>query len=237
MNINPLYGVIYDREPRALPAQLSRETASILFVGTQCNFSHSLISVTDRELGDLAVATALSLHELREILRAAIGHPALIVLDEPTMRNLGADDRAYLMGLTDIALAVAFSSSGYGTACYHDAQLRQRGASIFPLDMRLDVWLSVIRMVAHGGNYIAPEIIAPVAPPTAHGAEPVDEIGLTQRQHDVMRLVADGRSNKQIAAELDLSIHTVKLHLRNANLRLGAHNRTEAAMRYRAPQA
>lgn len=234
MNINPLYGVIHDRESKALPAQLLRNSASILFVGNHCNFSHSLMSVTDRELGDLTLATALSLHELRDIIESAPGQPALIVLDEPTMRNLGPDDRAYLIGLSDIALAIAFTSSGYGTACYHDAQLRQRGASIFPLDMRLDVWLSVIRMVAHGGNYIAPEIIAP---PAAPATEPLDEIGLTQRQHDVMRLVADGRSNKQIAAELDLSIHTVKLHLRNANLRLGAHNRTEAAMRYRAPQA
>lgn len=237
MNINPLYGVIYDREPIALPVRLSRESASILFVGNQCNFSHSLISVTDRELGDLTVATVPSFYELRGRVETAPRRPALIVLDEPTMRGLAPDDRAFLMDLDDIALAIAFSSTGYGAACYHDLQLRQRGTSVFPLDMRLDVWLSVIKMVAYGGNYIAPEIIAPFAAPIPPAADPTEDVGLTQRQHDVMRLVADGRSNKQIAAELELSIHTVKLHLRNANLRLGAHNRTEAAMRYRAPPA
>ena len=57
---------------------------------------------------------------------------------------------------------------------------------------------------------------------------------LTEREIDVLRLVADGQSNKRIALSLGLSVHTVKLHLRNASLRLGAHNRTEAAMRYRA---
>lgn len=236
MELSPPYRLTGDGHAQKLTERLSRASASILFVGNQCNFSHSLISVTDHELGDLTVATLPSADELRDLIDAAVRPPALIVLDEPALRGLSSDDRAYLMALTDIALAIAFSSSGYGAACYLDAQLRQRGASIFPLNMRLDVWLSVIKLVAHGGNYIAPEIIAPATPLAAAPADPAEEIGLTQRQHDVMRLVADGRSNKQIAAELDLSIHTVKLHLRNANLRLGAHNRTEAAMRYRAPQ-
>ncbi|MCJ1902690.1 LuxR C-terminal-related transcriptional regulator, partial [Paracoccus versutus] len=75
-----------------------------------------------------------------------------------------------------------------------------------------------------------------ILPRPAAGLPPPvpDELGLTQRQQDVLRLVADGQSNKRIALSLGLSVHTVKLHLRNASLRLGAHNRTEAAMRYRA---
>src|SRR5690606_26408932 len=104
---------------------------------------------------------------------------------------------------------------------------------LFPRNVRLDVWLSVVKLVAHGGNYIPPEIMATAPAATPPGAAG-DETGLTQRQHDVLRLVADGQSNKRIALMLGLSVHTVKLHLRNASQRLGAHNRTDAAMRYRA---
>lgn len=64
--------------------------------------------------------------------------------------------------------------------------------------------------------------------------DPNEDICLTQRQIDVLRLVADGQPNKRIADQLGLSVHTVKLHLHNACLRLGARNRTEAAMRFRA---
>ncbi|WP_313350639.1 response regulator transcription factor [Paracoccus sp. (in: a-proteobacteria)] len=214
-----------------LPGQPARRTAEVLLIGTQCNFSHNLIAATSQELGHITVAAAPSFHDFRSLAELTHEQPTLLVLDEPTMRGLTKDDRTYLLGLAEVALAVAFCTGAFGRACYEDEELRQRMTSIFPLNCRLDVWLSVIKLVAHGGNYILPEIISPagiVAPVPA-----TDELGLTRRQHDVLRLVADGQSNKRIASALGLSVHTVKLHLRNANLRLGAHNRTEAAMRYR----
>jgi PAS domain S-box-containing protein len=55
--------------------------------------------------------------------------------------------------------------------------------------------------------------------------------GLTPRQSDVMRLLATGRSVKEIARELDLGIGTVKSHLAKAYRILGARNRTEAMLR------
>ncbi len=54
--------------------------------------------------------------------------------------------------------------------------------------------------------------------------------GLTRREIDVLRLVADGRSNKQIARELCVIDQCVKNHLHNAMLKLGAGNRVEAIL-------
>jgi DNA-binding CsgD family transcriptional regulator len=59
-------------------------------------------------------------------------------------------------------------------------------------------------------------------------ATPAPE-GLTAREAEVLRLVAAGRSNKQIAAELVLSVHTVERHLANAYAKIGARNRADAA--------
>jgi two-component system nitrate/nitrite response regulator NarL len=57
-------------------------------------------------------------------------------------------------------------------------------------------------------------------------------IDLTQREHDVLRLVVKGLSNKLIADELDIADHTAKFHVLNAIKKLRAGNRTRAAVIY-----
>jgi len=52
---------------------------------------------------------------------------------------------------------------------------------------------------------------------------------LTSRELEILRLLADGRSNRQIARRLRLSPHTIKFHLSNVYRKLGVTNRTEAA--------
>ena len=51
---------------------------------------------------------------------------------------------------------------------------------------------------------------------------------LTRREQSVLRLVAQGLSNKEIASELGISTHTVKYHLASLLAKLGVHSRTEA---------
>jgi DNA-binding CsgD family transcriptional regulator len=65
---------------------------------------------------------------------------------------------------------------------------------------------------------------APATPPSA----PVDSL-LSSRELDVLRLIAAGRSNLQIADELVLSVNTVQRHVSNILIKTGAANRTEAA--------
>ena len=55
---------------------------------------------------------------------------------------------------------------------------------------------------------------------------------LTQREHEVLGLLSKGHPDKEIADELGISIHTVHEHVRNVFEKLGAHNRTEAAVKF-----
>ncbi|MER7901329.1 response regulator transcription factor [Streptomyces sp. NPDC096046] len=73
-----------------------------------------------------------------------------------------------------------------------------------------------VRLLRH---LTAPERKAPAELPPA----------LTDRELDVVRLVALGRTNAEIAAELYVSLSTVKTHLSSAQLKLGARNRVEIA--------
>ena len=53
--------------------------------------------------------------------------------------------------------------------------------------------------------------------------------GLTPRQLQVIRRVAEGRTNREIAAELYLSVRTVDMHVRHSLIALGCRSRTDAA--------
>jgi DNA-binding CsgD family transcriptional regulator len=54
------------------------------------------------------------------------------------------------------------------------------------------------------------------------------ELSLTDRERDVLRLLGEGLGNREIAAILGLSDHTVKFHLHSVFAKLGAESRTEA---------
>jgi ATP/maltotriose-dependent transcriptional regulator MalT len=67
-------------------------------------------------------------------------------------------------------------------------------------------------------------------PPGGSDRDPPIE-ALTAREHDVLALLADGISNRDIAARLDISEHTVKFHLASIFGKLGVSTRTEAVQR------
>ncbi|MOA42071.1 Response regulator protein VraR [compost metagenome] len=54
---------------------------------------------------------------------------------------------------------------------------------------------------------------------------------LTKRERDVLKLIAQGYSNQQIADALFISLHTVKTHAQRVNAKLGVARRTQAVVR------
>jgi DNA-binding NarL/FixJ family response regulator len=60
---------------------------------------------------------------------------------------------------------------------------------------------------------------------------PRNDVGLTQREREVLREIAAGRTNKQIARSLDVALSTVKCHVRGILDKLDADSRTQAALR------
>jgi DNA-binding NarL/FixJ family response regulator len=84
-----------------------------------------------------------------------------------------------------------------------------------------DELLMAIRTVHRGQRYISPEI-------GRHLAEHVHNSTLSARELEVLQHVLKGSSNKAIADALDLSEHTVNVHVRNVLDKLGVGSRTEA---------
>jgi DNA-binding NarL/FixJ family response regulator len=81
--------------------------------------------------------------------------------------------------------------------------------------------VNTIRIIHAGGRRIPNEIAQEIA------GHALDD-GLSEREIDVLRRVARGRSNKVIADELAISEHTVKNHLKSILSKLNASDRTHA---------
>ena len=84
-----------------------------------------------------------------------------------------------------------------------------------------DELVNAMRTVLRGDCHLSPPIAAKLV--ESLNAEP-----LTAREADVLSLVTQGLCNKHIAAQLDISVGTVKTHLRSAFSKLGVRSRTEA---------
>jgi len=72
---------------------------------------------------------------------------------------------------------------------------------------------------------------APDVGPFAPDAAQLARLGITPREHEVLQLIADGMSNREIAERLSVSEHTVKTHASRLLGKLGARRRTEAVQR------
>jgi DNA-binding NarL/FixJ family response regulator len=81
--------------------------------------------------------------------------------------------------------------------------------------------LDTIRAVHAGKKRVFPEVAAELAEHAADDA-------LTLREIDVLRLIAGGNANKEIAAQLSITEETVKGHVKNILAKLGANDRTHA---------
>jgi DNA-binding NarL/FixJ family response regulator len=90
--------------------------------------------------------------------------------------------------------------------------------------------VSAIRAVVRGGLVLDPKVARDAlqesgAPAAAGAADDYD--ALTDREKQVLKLVAEGRSNKEVADELNVSVKTAMSHREHVMLKLGLHNRTE----------
>jgi DNA-binding NarL/FixJ family response regulator len=100
-----------------------------------------------------------------------------------------------------------------------------------------EVLLSALRLVLSGGVYLPPEVLrhSPVPaiasrPAAAASGVGYRDLGLTERQAQVLALVVQGKPNKIICRELNLAEGTVKIHVTAILKALGVTNRTQAVI-------
>jgi NarL family two-component system response regulator LiaR len=137
-------------------------------------------------------------------------------------------------GLATLA-RVAELGMGIHTVVLSDAEDPRRieaafaaGASVYCVKTaEADDLAAAIRQAFQSSVYFANGHTSPAAPVDA--TPPEDEPGLTKREVEILRLVAEGHSNSQLAKMLWVTEQTVKFHLSNIYRKLEVANRTEAS--------
>jgi DNA-binding NarL/FixJ family response regulator len=102
-------------------------------------------------------------------------------------------------------------------------------------DATLEDLVRTIRSVAEGAHVLPPQMTSTLFSQIARVAvasgrpEALNAVRMTTRERQVINLIAEGLGNKQIAARLHISIHTVKSHVRNVMEKLALHTRLQIA--------
>jgi DNA-binding NarL/FixJ family response regulator len=182
------------------------------------------------ELPDLKVVLAATSCEA-EMLRKT--NPRVVLLDvglqdknslrlAETVRKEMADARVIVMDLLPVHEEIAeFVNAGVAGFILKDATFED--------------FVGTIRSVADGAQVLPPRMTSTLFSQIAHvavkrGREAVlDGVRMTQREHEVIGLIAVGLSNKEIAQRLNIATDTVKSHVRNVMDKLALHSRLQIA--------
>ena len=120
---------------------------------------------------------------------------------------------------------------------YEDlVQFVNAGVSGFVMkDATLEDLVSTVRSVAQGGQVLPPQMATTLFARIATDAvvrgrpEALDAVRMTPREREVINLIAEGLSNKEIATRLEIATDTVKSHVRNVMEKLMLHTRLQIA--------
>lgn len=160
--------------------------------------------------------------------------PDVVLMDisMPIMNGIdSAREIKKILSDTKIIMLTSFSNKEQVMASFYS------GANAYCLkNIKTDRLVSVINSVVQGAMWIDPSIAQYIldmfkyAEKTAFSTEEKYDFDLTAREKEILRLVSLGKSNKDIANELVLSIYTVKNHLKNILQKLCVEDRTQAAI-------
>jgi DNA-binding NarL/FixJ family response regulator len=195
----------------------------ILLADDHATVRHGLKLLIDSEPDMKVVAEA---GDGREAVRQALElKPDVVVMDisMPGMNGLAAV-RALKKSQPD---AVIVTLTRHGDEAYLQELLRA-GASGYVLKRSAPAeLLHAIRGVAAGGQYVDSTLTSRVTAGFTHKGSKRTATNLTEREADVLRLIASGYGNKEIAARLTLSVKTVEAHKANAMRKLDLNGRVD----------
>jgi DNA-binding NarL/FixJ family response regulator len=182
-----------------------------------------------------AVAEFLVQGGIEVIARARDGEEALERIEQRKPRVALVDVRMPKLGGIELTRRAQRSApdtsillyTGYGDRALLTEALDAGVRGFVLKEAPMDDLLRAVQSVASGGTYVDPVLAGTLAASSIGNKLPE----LTQRERDVLRLLADGLSNEEIGKRLFISAETVRTHVRKAMDKLDADTRTQAVAR------
>ena len=171
--------------------------------------------------------TVLEAENYSDAATLLVSHPdtalALLDLNMPGMHGCAQIETLAEQAPTVPLVMLTGSENPQDMQCALDAG----AAGYIPKSESPAVILQAVRLVLAGGVYVPPALLRNPAPAGTTNAQATTT--LTPRQREVLRMVIEGRTNKEIARAFDLSEATVKSHVAAIFRALAVTNRTQAA--------
>jgi DNA-binding NarL/FixJ family response regulator len=186
-----------------------------------------LRSLIEKEDDLTVVGTASTGTEALKLLQELTPDMAIIDISMPSLTGVGLLNRIEQLGLQIPILIYSLHEDRA-----HVSQALQAGARGYMLKRTAsDTAIAAIRAVLAGGIYIDPAIAAHAlgARPalTRHPTSEPRTLELTEREESVLKLAAQGFSNKEIAARFDISIKSIETYKSRGMEKLGLRSRVE----------
>ncbi|MEO8030559.1 MAG: response regulator transcription factor [Gemmatimonadota bacterium] len=224
------------RKPAAHPAapppvQPAAATISLVLIDDNRLLREGMAALIHTQPDFRVLATSADIDEALAKVREV--KPDIVLLDfgledhdslslTATVRAEVPDSRIIVMGLLpaqeDVAHYVKAGASGF-----------------LMKDASSDDFFSTIRVVASGGEVLPPELTNSLFSQIARNvgvsgkAKLLEAVRLTNREREVIALLGEGLSNKEISTRLHIAVHTVKSHVHNVLEKLALHSRLEVA--------
>jgi len=207
----------------------------ILIVDDHALVRRGMVYVVKEGFPDADVVEAESAASALELMRAKTADLALVDVRMPDLDGLELL-RAMKTEWPDVPVIML---STYENAPYVRRALADGAAGYLLKDATPeDLGQAINVAISGGGNVLSPRVIQNLFEDVESSGEIAigrgrhrrTEYNLTQREYDILALLAEGRSNRSIAQHLYLSEKTVKAHLASVFRKLGVTNRTQAAM-------
>ena len=203
-------------EPVAAPIR-------VLIIDDHEVLAASLAHVLEAEPDLVSVGIASTLEKARSLIRTT--SPDVLLLDHRLPDGDGVAAIGELRALRPSVQVVVLTASA---ADHVLVQAIEAGASGFLSKTRsLGEVTAAVRAAAVGEATVSPELLARLLPRLSRTSG-VRLQELTEREREVLGLLADGLTNAAIAERLVVSVHTVRNHIANLSTKLGAHSKLEA---------
>ena len=218
-----------------------------IFVGDALSFPERGLRLAEAEMGVVKCIRVAGVNDLLFMSDARSETVRLIAVDETMLDRLTHVLPRLRTQFPQANIALAFRH--VEKACelmekmQHEPSWGQVG--LLPMNLHIDCWLSVLQLLISGEYLIPAELLQREqqqaaepdasgrdASPAADGPDDGTDVHLTARELQVLQSASEGKQNKIIADELNLSQHTIKLHMHHIIAKLRVHNRTEAAVWY-----
>ncbi len=209
---------ITDRFPLSIRSSISKCGAMRILIADDHDLVREAIAVFLKSEGALDVLTVATVDEAVRVTTET-GSFDLVLLDYNMPGMNGLDGLARMIAINE-GRPVALISGNASRAVAEQA-IRAGAAGFVPKTMSSKSMITAVKFMAAGEIY---------APFNFMQQAPAATGNLSQRETDVLRGLCEGKSNKEIARDLDLQEVTIKLHVKTLSRKLNAKNRTHAAM-------